>query len=288
MDKKSLRNRAFSFKSSKKSHLFSFCFSLLTVMSSPCYRQRLKLAFLLLPLLCSCRAASDFSSDQETLGLWLGLAESGGCAEAIFVNTGDYEVHVWGIPSRLCTIETRSGRSYTEYLEIQRTEISLISAAASRYETAACADEVAAVRAYPADPLLLGPEGWGFIRDAGQYTTTRWYSIQNPVYEAQGFLKSDAGLTDHQIITARSASYAEYISIMAGLYVNQEATDTSDTICQTETLQLLKAYTPGWLVADQGDTSRGFYVLGMSFCYYGSDGVNPNARCVTLGPEFNG
>jgi len=257
-------------------------------MSSPCYRQRLKLAFLLLPLLCSCRAASDFSGDLETLGLWLGLAESGGCAEAQYRGPGDYEVRVWGIPSRLCTIETRSGRSYTEYLEIQRTEISLISSKAVQYRTTACTDEVATVTAYPLDPLLTGPEGWGFVRAAAQYPETRWYGIENPVFEAQGFLKSDAELTDHQIITARSASYAEYISIMAGLYVNQEATDTSDTICQTETLQLLKEYTPGWLVADQGDNSRGFYVLGMSFCYYGSAGINPNARCVTLGPEFNG
>lgn len=147
---------------------------------------------------------------------------------------------------------------------------------------------MATVTAYPLDPLLTGPEGWGFVRAAAQYPETRWYGIENPVFEAQGFLKSDAGLTDHQIITARSASYAEYISIMAGFYVNQEATDTSDTVCQADTMTLLNTHHPGWLLASLGDTSHGSYVVAMGFCYYGSAGINPNARCITLGPEFNG
>lgn len=288
MDKKSLRNRAFSFESSKKSHLFSFCFSLLTVMSSPCYRQRLKLAFLLLPLLCSCRAASDFSSDQEMLGLWLGLAESGGCAEVELKAGPYYQASLWGFPSRLCTADTRSGGSYAEYIELARTEHYLVAKIADKFRGNFCALQVDTLKAYPSDPALSGPVGWNMVKDNIEYSSVQWIPVRDVIYESQGFLKAEWGMDDAAISSSTATNYAEYLSLLAGIYLVQISTEpaTLSPDCQVEAQALMTSFHPGWLAYQLGDVTQTKKKIAVSRCYYGSTPPFSGQDCTTLGPQF--
>ena len=288
MDDRSPRNRAFFSDSSKKGYLLSFCFRTLTAMLYPCYRQRLKLASLLLPLLCSCRAASDFSSDKETLGLWLGLADSGGCAE--LSNMGYYyKAQLWGYPARLCTTEQRSGHSYTEYLEIARKELQITVKSSEAYRTANCSDEVDSFYGFPSEPTLTSAIAAGFnVRDATVYPSLRWIPVGDIVYEGQGFLKDYWSMSSASIEASRGTTYSEYINIIAGLYINYIASAISiaDPLCQTESMNLITQYHPGWLGYQIGDSNNSIRTIILSRCEYGTTPTNPAWLCTTLGPQF--
>ncbi len=250
---------------------------------------RYHVAFSLLLLLGHCTAKTDFESDSEDLALLLGFSEMGGCAELRYLGPQDYGARIMSIPSWLCTTETRSGTSYSHYIEIQRKEHELIASKAPLYESAACSDEVAAVQAYPDDPSLLSPQGFDQVRSAADYPNTRWQPIANPVQEGRNHLLYH-GLTDAQLNAARNSTYAEYLSFMAGLYVSSEADLNSDAVCQADVWGFIDTYHPGWVKGNLMDTAidRTQAVIYASACFYGAAGLHPEERCLSSFPEFNG
>lgn len=288
MDKKSPRNRAFLFLNLKKKTSFLHRVGLLTEMIDTCNRQRLKLAFLLLPLLYSCKAESDFSSDQETLGLWLGMAESGGCAE-VELNAGPYyQASLWGFPSRLCTTETRSGNSYAEYIELARTEHYLIAKIADKFRGNFCALQVDTLKTYPSDPALSGPVGWNMVKDNVEYSSVRWIPVSDVIYESQGFLKAEWAMDEAAINSSTATNYAEYLSLLAGIYLVQISTETATLSpdCQVEAQALMTSFHPGWLAYQIGDATQAIKKIAVSRCYYGSTPPFSGQDCTTLGPQF--
>lgn len=249
---------------------------------------RYHVAFSLLLLLGHCTAKTDFESDSEDLAVLLGLSEMGGCAELSYNGPQDYIARIWSIPSWLCTTETRSGTSYSHYLEIQRKEHELIAWKAHLYESAACSDEVATVQAYPEDMLLLASQTWTMVLSSTEYPNTRWQPIADPIQEGRNALRY-LGLTDAQLNTARKATYAEYISVMAGVYVLTEAILNGDAVCEAEALGFIDTYNPGWVTNNAMDSAidRTQPVILRSDCYYGSAGSYPEQRCLSSFPEFN-
>ena len=257
-------------------------------MSSRYKRQRLKLAFLLLPLLCNCRAESDFSSDQERLGLWLGLAESGGCAEVELKAGPYYQASLWGFPSRLCTTDTRSGGSYAEYIELARTEHYLIAKIADKFRGNFCALQVDTLKTYPSDPNLAGPVGWNIVKDNAEYSSVRWLPIGDTVNEGNGFLKAQWAMDEAAIASSSASNYAEYLSLLAGIYIMQISTEpaTLSPDCEAEVQSLMSLFHPGWLGYQLGDTTMPVKKIVLSRCYYGSVPPVSGQNCTTLGPQF--
>lgn len=199
-----------------------------------------------------------------------------------------YEAQLWGYPARLCTTEQRSGQSYTEYLEIARKELQVMVESSEAYRTANCSDEVSLFYGFPSEPMLTSAEAANInVRAAAIYSSLRWIPVSDIVYEGQGFLKDYWSMSSASIEASSGTAYAGYINISAGLYINYIAGSVSgDSLCQTESMNLITQYHPGWLGYQIGDSNNSIRTIILSRCEYGTTPTNPAWLCTTLGPQF--
>ncbi len=235
--------------------------------------------------ICSCTARADFAGDSETLALLLGFAETGGCAE-IESNTAPpyYDTRIWGLPSRLCNVENKGGNSYAEYLELARSEYVLIGQVAERYAGDSCSAEVSAVQAFPLDPALSQPVSMDVLKDDIDYDSTQWVPVADPINEARNFLKDEWAMSDAYIAASSATSYAEYISLLAGVYIIEMA--SGNPACETQAQAMINSFHPGWIANEIGDASVPIKKVVLSECYYGPSPPSTTRLCSTLGPEF--
>lgn len=212
----------------------------------------LLLVFSIAALNC-CKAESEFSSDIESIGLMIGISQFGeGCAEiGKIAGTPDtYRTDIRAVPNRIC--DTYQQPTHTEYIEVMRTQLKLMSPLIQRYNTANCTTEVIDVLNSINDPTLAPviTNTLAIIKPVAtpQYIDYRWTQVHNPVFELKNRFTDLSGWNDSidQASVARMARFNEYIDFMAGELIIERADYAANAVCSNDIDSIRGWAHPGW------------------------------------------
>jgi hypothetical protein len=234
----------------------------------------------LLSICVSCKATADFSSDLQNIGLLLGIAESGGCAEVKRTVPGQYEAYLYAVPFAHCSSEKRLGSSYSEYLALHSREL----AAGARNILplpGVCSTAIDTYHLWISDPSQLDNL---LPINNGAFPNAAVFPVADIAYEASARIRSsfaNNGVTD---IALRSASYQEYMIAWPNFMVSRAA---SGGCTPQIVFNAISSVIPGWLVGEYGDgwavKSR---VVALGMCNYGPGYPPGTDFCTTLGPLY--
>lgn len=240
-----------------------------------------------LSICVSCKASADFSSDLQNIGLLLGVAETGGCAEAIRDAPGDYRALMIAVPTAHCSAEKRLGTSYSEYLALHSRELAL----GARYILAPaseCSLAIERYHKYVSTPSALEPDGAVFVSNAADFLNTAVFPVADIAYEASPEIRQVFASIGVENVDIRSASYRDYMVAWSNFTVATAIAPSGDPTC-TESIvsDAVSSVIPGWKFLNRGDvlsvTSR---VVAGALCSYGSNVPVSSSNCATLGPQF--
>jgi hypothetical protein len=241
----------------------------------------------LLSICVSCKATADFSSDLQNIGLLLGIAESGGCAEVKRTGPGQYGALVIAVPAAHCSAEKRLGSSYSEYLALHSRELAL-AARNIVAPSSLCSTAIGRYHQYISNPSLLDTDDVVFLASAAEFPNAAVFPVADVAYEASAGIRANFasnGITD---IALRSASYQQYMIAWPNYIVYAAIVPSGDPSCtQQVVFDAVSQVIPGWQIIDKGDglAVRSRVVVG-GICTYGPNVAPPADFCATLGPLY--
>lgn len=241
----------------------------------------------LLSICVSCKASADYSSDLQNIGLLLGVAETGGCAEVNRAGTGMYTALVIAVPTAHCSAEKRLGTSYSEYLALHSRELAL-GARNILAPSSVCSVAIQRYNQYVSMPSLLEPDGAVFLASAADFPNAAVFTVADIAYEASASIREDFAGIGVTSVGIRSASYQEYMVAWTNFILAAAIAPSGDPTCTTTVIyDSVASVIPGWQVIEEGDgptvTSR---VVAGALCTYGSNVAVSSSNCATLGPQF--
>lgn len=235
------------------------------------------LVLLLSLTLIGCSAREDFESDLTATGVIFGLSEMGACAQVEKLGAV-YTASVLAFPGRICS--SYSKPTHSEYLEVVRSQLSLMVRIAEKYRTPNCEARFQALVSYRDDPLstdALNASGNTTVV-TGMFPAHRWFPLTNAPDELRNTMVETWGLPAGSV--GRMGRYDEYISFMTLKNMLYNAV----TPCLDELTAMQSLNHPGWHFQLTKDTIANPPVIFAGICRYGTGATAP--LCTTLGPQF--